>query len=162
MVKLNTYTTNKEKDKEQRVNAREPNPFVRLLFAGKGAKSSRLLDVKDKILDETFGFEFNPSETEDRELTLELWDTDESGFDQRMGKIEIAIHTYLEDKQDVTMSVVAHDGDPEPIGTKVADLELTILYEISEQEKQDREVRHQQRLQLIDNQTGDVISDDAI
>lgn len=37
---------------------------------------------------------------------------------------------YLEDRQDVTMQVVAHEEDPEPVGTLVSELDLTIVYEM--------------------------------
>ncbi|KAA6388822.1 MAG: hypothetical protein EZS28_015651 [Streblomastix strix] len=127
----------------------EPNPFVRLLFAGKWAKS-------------TFGFEFNPNETEDRDVTLELWDTDENGFDQRLGKIGIAILPYLEDRQDVTMQVVAHEEDPEPVGTLVSELDLTIVYEMDKQEKINKENRSQKRLKLIEEQTRGKNNDEKI
>ncbi|KAA6399615.1 MAG: hypothetical protein EZS28_004855 [Streblomastix strix] len=125
LKKQETYNYPKDPKMLQQSPA-ESNPFIKVIIGEYEGITKRYQQTNNARFDETFTFDFDPTETKDRVVLFELWDYDSnSENDDQMGKVTIPIRDFFNNHVQFTL---VFQGINNNLGLKIGEVDITVCY----------------------------------
>ncbi|KAA6356005.1 MAG: hypothetical protein EZS28_048468 [Streblomastix strix] len=67
------------------------DPYIKIIVGGITQKTKKKKDTLNAEFNETFKFDFDPNQTQERDIILELWDYDTFSDDDQIGKASFPV-----------------------------------------------------------------------
>ncbi|KAA6394439.1 MAG: hypothetical protein EZS28_010036 [Streblomastix strix] len=117
------------------------DPYMKVRFDGNEYQTKKMKDVINGEFNEEFQFDFDPEQSAERQVLIELWDYDTVGDNDQIGNARIQISEFRNKQRQINIDF---RGVGKLYGQKVGKLTTEVLYEVTQTSKKSEPKTRQQ------------------